>query len=48
MKLLMILGMFPGFMSMIAIYFILKGIGLLPSGTQQVPVSNLLNQSYSR
>ncbi|HKM02387.1 MAG TPA: sugar ABC transporter permease [Bacilli bacterium] len=42
MKLLMILGMFPGFMSMIAIYFILKGIGLLPSGTQQVPVSNYL------
>ncbi len=31
MKLLMILGMFPGFMSMIAIYFILKLMGLLHS-----------------
>lgn len=42
MKFLMILGMFPGFMSMIAIYFILKGFGLLPSGTERVPVSNYL------
>jgi len=42
MKLLMILGMFPGFMAMIAIYFILKGIGLLPSGSEQVPISNYL------
>lgn len=28
----MILGMFPGFMSMIAVYYILKGIGLLDTG----------------
>lgn len=45
MKFLMILGMFPGFMSMIAIYFILKAIGLLPSGaggSNQTPVSNYL------
>lgn len=43
MKLLMILGMFPGFMSMIAIYFILKGFGLLPSSNiANFPVSNYL------
>ncbi len=42
MKGIMIMGMFPGFMSMIAIYFILKGMGLLPSGTEQVPVANYL------
>lgn len=44
MKFLMILGMFPGFMSMIAIYFILKAIGLLPSGntSAQTPISNYL------
>lgn len=28
----MIMGMFPGFMSMIAVYYILKGIGLLETG----------------
>lgn len=28
----MILGMFPGFMSMIAVYYVLKGIGLLEAG----------------
>lgn len=28
----MILGMFPGFMSMIAVYYILKGIGFLETG----------------
>lgn len=28
----LILGMFPGFMSMIAVYYILKGIGLLEAG----------------
>ena len=28
----LILGMFPGFMSMIAVYYILKGIGLLETG----------------
>lgn len=28
----MILGMFPGFMSMIAVYYILKGFGMLESG----------------
>lgn len=42
MKMLMILGMFPGFMAMIAVYFILKGIGLLPQTTEGVPVSNYL------
>ena len=42
MKFLMVLGMFPGFMSMIAIYFILKGMGLLPSGTETVPLVNYL------
>lgn len=44
MKFLMILGMFPGFMSMIAIYFILKAIGLLPSGnsSSETPIANYL------
>ncbi|MGI6734999.1 MAG: sugar ABC transporter permease [Bacilli bacterium] len=43
MKFLMILGMFPGFMSMIAIFHILKAIGLLPTDTRPVvPVSNYL------
>lgn len=31
MNLLLILGMFPGFMSMIAVYYILKGMGLTQS-----------------
>lgn len=31
MNLLLILGMFPGFMSMIAVYYILKGMGLAQS-----------------
>lgn len=42
MKGILVIGLFPGFMAMIAIYFILKGIGLLPSGTGEVPVSNYL------
>lgn len=29
----LILGMFPGFMSMIAVYYILKGLGFLETGT---------------
>ena len=33
MNIAMILGMFPGFMSMIAVYYILKGLGLLETGT---------------
>ncbi len=33
MNIALILGMFPGFMSMIAIYYILKGIGLLETAT---------------
>lgn len=33
MNIAMILGMFPGFMSMIAVYYILKGLGLLEMGT---------------
>lgn len=32
MNIAMILGMFPGFMSMYAIYFILKGFGMLEAG----------------
>ena len=31
MNLALILGMFPGFMSMIAVYYILKGLGLTQS-----------------
>jgi arabinogalactan oligomer/maltooligosaccharide transport system permease protein len=31
MNLLLVLGMFPGFMSMIAVYYILKGLGLSQS-----------------
>lgn len=43
MKLLMILGMFPGFMSMIAIYYILKAFGLLPNEDKTVvPVANYI------
>jgi arabinogalactan oligomer/maltooligosaccharide transport system permease protein len=43
MKFLMVLGMFPGFMSMIAIYFILKGMGLLPTESNPtVPLANYL------
>ncbi len=33
MNIAMILGMFPGFMSRIAVYYILKGLGLLETGT---------------
>lgn len=33
MNVALILGMFPGFMSMIAVYYILKGMGLLETGT---------------
>jgi arabinogalactan oligomer/maltooligosaccharide transport system permease protein len=32
MNIALILGMFPGFMSMIAVYYILKGFGLLDAG----------------
>ena len=32
MNIAMILGMFPGFMSMIAVYYILKGLGILETG----------------
>lgn len=32
MNISLILGMFPGFMSMIAIYYVLKGVGLLETG----------------
>lgn len=43
MKFLMILGMFPGFMSMIAIYYILKAFGLLPNeNIPRVPVANYI------
>lgn len=33
MNIALILGMFPSFMSMIAVYYILKGLGFLESGT---------------
>jgi len=33
MNIALILGMFPGFMSMIAVYYILKGLGMLDTGT---------------
>lgn len=33
MNIALVLGMFPGFMAMIAIYYILKGIGMLDTGT---------------
>ena len=33
MNVALILGMFPGFMSMIAVYYILKGLGFLETGT---------------
>lgn len=43
MRLILIIGMFPGFMAMIAIYFILKGIGLLPqTSADRKPVANYL------
>lgn len=32
MNIALIMGMFPGFMSMIAVYYILKGLGLLETG----------------
>ncbi len=32
MNIALVLGMFPGFMSMIAVYYILKGLGLLETG----------------
>ena len=32
MNIALILGMFPGFMSMIAVYYILKGLGFLETG----------------
>ncbi|MGB4659304.1 MAG: sugar ABC transporter permease, partial [Mobilitalea sp.] len=32
MNIALILGMFPGFMSMIAVYYILKGFGMLEAG----------------
>lgn len=33
MNIALIMGMFPGFMSMIAVYYILKGLGFLDTGT---------------
>ena len=33
MNVALVLGMFPGFMSMIAVYYILKGMGFLETGT---------------
>lgn len=36
MNVALILGMFPGFMSMFAIYYILKGLGFLDTGTMKM------------
>ncbi len=36
MNIALILGMFPGFMSMIAVYYIVKGLGLLESGPMKL------------
>lgn len=36
MNIALILGMFPGFMAMIAVYYILKGMGLLDTGTMKL------------
>ncbi|MCL2058014.1 MAG: ABC transporter permease subunit [Oscillospiraceae bacterium] len=36
MNIALILGMFPGFMSMIAVYYILKGFGFLSSGEMKL------------
>ncbi len=36
MNIALILGMFPGFMSMFAIYYILKGLGFLESGVMKM------------
>jgi arabinogalactan oligomer/maltooligosaccharide transport system permease protein len=36
MNIALILGMFPGFMAMIAVYYILKGFGLLESGPMKL------------
>jgi len=38
MNILLILGMFPGFMSMIAVYYILKGLGITQSLTALIMV----------
>lgn len=42
MKFIMILGMFPGFMSMLAIYYILKGIGLIGNPSETKPINYLV------
>ena len=36
MNIALVLGMFPGFMSMIAVYYILKGFGLLDTGATKL------------
>ncbi len=36
MNIALVLGMFPGFMSMIAVYYILKGFGLLETGPMKL------------
>ena len=43
MNVVLVLGMFPGFMSMIAIYFILKAMGLTNSLLALVLVALLKN-----
>ncbi len=41
----LILGMFPGFMSMIAVYYILKGLGFLESGQLKLIALVLVNSA---
>lgn len=41
----LIIGMFPGFMSMIAVYYILKGLGFLETGTLKLLALILVNSA---
>ena len=41
----LIIGMFPGFMSMIAVYYILKGLGFLETGTLKLVALILVNSA---
>lgn len=41
----LIIGMFPGFMSMIAVYYILKGLGFLETGTLKLIALILVNSA---
>lgn len=41
----LVIGMFPGFMSMIAVYYILKGLGFLETGTLKLIALILVNSA---